>query len=148
MSDTSQIGAPLPPFPHDEAADASSLRTIVMLCYVLFLIACVNGVTAIAGIIIAYVKRHDAMNTIWESHFNNLILVFWVMVAAFFVALISFPVSVLSLGLWVSGDFVWPAFSAFAAPVLFWMFAAPLLLIWFFYRIIRGLIHASENRAY
>ena len=76
MSETSRAGAPPPQLPQSEAPDMASLRTIVMLCYVLFLIACVSGVTAIAGVIIAYVKRHDAVGTIWESHFNNLILVF------------------------------------------------------------------------
>ncbi len=66
---------PIPPAPPTmrQANDTASLRSIVMLCYVLFLIACVNGVTAIAGVIIAYVKRHDAMGTIWQSHFKNLI---------------------------------------------------------------------------
>ena len=136
------------PLPGQSDSTQSHLRTLALVCYVLFLVSFFNGLTAIAGVIIAYVKRRDAAGTIWQSHFNNLILVFWVMVAAFFVALISFPVSLVSLSLWVSGNFVWPAFSAFAAPVLFWMFVAPLLLIWFFYRIIRGLIHASENRPY
>jgi len=136
------------PLPDQTDSRQSHLRSLALVGYVLFLVSFMNGLTAIAGVIIAYVKRRDAAGTIWQSHFGNLILVFWVMLAAFLLALISFPVSVLSLGLWLSGDFVWPAFSAFAVPVLFWMFAGPLLLIWFFYRIIRGLIHASENRAY
>ena len=80
MSDTSQAGATPPQLPDSIAAQTSSLCSMVVLCYVLFLIACVNGITAIIGVIIAYVKRRDAAGTIWESHLNNLILVFWVMV--------------------------------------------------------------------
>ncbi|SRR5258708_33132781 len=62
--------------------------------------------------------------------------------------LISFPISFVSLTLWFSGNFVRPAFSVFALPVLIWMLVLPILVIWFFYRMIRGLIRASENRPY
>src|SRR6266481_9002064 len=101
----------------------SILRSLAMLCYVLFLVLFFNGLTAIVGVIIAYIKRHDAAGTIWQSHFDNLILVFWVMLAVCLVGLISFPISLVSLTLWFSGDFVWPAFSVFALPVLVWMLA-------------------------
>ena len=60
----------------------------------LFLIACVNGVTAIIGVIIAYVKRRDAVGTIWDSHFNNLILVFWVMVGAAILGFLTWPIAI------------------------------------------------------
>ena len=144
MSDTSQIGAPPPPFPHDEAADASGLRSITMLCYVLFLIACVNGVTAIAGVLIAYVKRHDAMGTIWESHFNNLILVFWVMVGATLLFFLSWPVA---FGWWFANGFVW-LWPTAVLPLLFGFILFPVLGIWYLYRVIRGLIRAGEDRVY
>lgn len=144
MSDTSQIGAPPPPFPHDEAADASSLRSIAMLCYVLFLIACVNGVTAIAGVIIAYVKRQDAKGTIWESHFNNLILVFWVTVGATLLFFLSWP---FAFGWWFATGFVWP-WPTPALPLLFGFILFPVLVVWYLYRIIRGLIRAGEDRVY
>ena len=143
MSDTSQAGAPPPPLPHSEAHDSTSLRTIVMLCYVLFLIACVNGVTAIAGIIIAYVKRHDAVGTIWVSHFNNLILVFWVMVGATLLFFLSWP---FAFGWWFTNGFVWAPTLVF--PLLFGFILFPILAIWYLYRIIRGLIRAGEDRVY
>jgi len=136
--------APLP----NQAGTQQHLRSLALLCYVLFLVSFFNGLTAIVGVIIAYIKRRDAAGTVWQSHFDNLILVFWVMLAICLVGLISFPISLVSLTLWFSGDFVWPAFSVFALPVLVWMLALPILVIWFFYRMIRGLIHASENRPY
>jgi uncharacterized membrane protein len=130
------------------AAGQSSLRGLVLLCYVLFLLGLFNGLTAVAGVIIAYVKKRDAAGTVWQSHFDSLILIFWVALAFFTLMLISLPVSFVSLALWVTGDFVWPAFSSFAFPVLLWMLVGPVLLIWFLYRIIRGLIRASEDRPY
>lgn len=138
---------PLPP-PSQPAAAQSNLRGLVVVCYVLLLAAVLNGLTALAAVIIAYVKRRDSVGTVWQSHFDNVILVFWVMLAYFTILLITFPVSFVSLALWLRGDFVWPAFSGFALPVLMWMIVGPALLIWFIYRMIRGLIHANEDRAY
>jgi uncharacterized membrane protein len=145
MSDTSQAGATPPQLPHSEANDIASLRSIVMLCYVLFLIACVNGVTAIAGVIIAYVKRHDAMGTIWASHFNNLILVFWVMVGATLLFFLSWP---FAFGWWLANGFIWLSAATAVFPLLFGFILFPVLAVWYLYRVIRGLIRAGEERSY
>lgn len=136
--------APLP----KQAGAEQHLRSLALLCYVLFLASFFNGLTAIVGVIIAYIKRRDAAGTVWQSHFDNLILVFWVMLAICLVGLLSFPISLVSLALLFSDDFVWPAFSVFTLPVLIWMLVLPIMVVWFFYRMIRGLIHASENRPY
>ena len=144
MSDTSQVGA-TPPLPHDEAVDASGLRSITMLCYVLFLIACVNGITAIAGVLIAYVKRHDAVGTIWEGHFNNLIQVFWVMVGATLLFFLSWP---FAFAWWFANGFVWLWAPTAVLPLLFGFILFPALAVWYLYRVIRGLIRAGEDRAY
>src|SRR5258705_12535689 len=135
MSDTSELGATPPQLPGGEIADATSLRSLVILCYVLFLLACVNGVTAIVGVIIAYVKRHDAVGTIWESHFNNLILVFWVMVGATLMFFLSWP---FAFEWSFTNGFVWAPTLVF--PLLFGFILFPVLAIWYLYRIIRGLI--------
>ena len=138
---------PLPP-PSQPAAAQSNLRGLVLLCYVLFLLSVVNGLTAFAGVIIAYVKRRDAAGTVWLSHLDNLILVFWVILAYFVILMMTFPAAFVSLALWLTGNFVWPAFSGFALPVLMWMIVGPVLLVWFIYRMIRGLVHANENAPY
>ena len=119
-----------------------------MICYVLYLVAFINGLTAIIGVIIAYIKKPDAIGTVWESHFKNLIVVFWVMLAALIIGLVTFPISLLSMGALYDGDFVWPALSAFALPLLLWIFIFPVLIIWFLYRMIRGLIRAADDRPY
>jgi uncharacterized membrane protein len=136
--------ASTPPAPRGDAAGAFDLRGHAIAAYVLFLLAWMNGITAIIGVILAYVKRREAAGTIWRSHFDNLILVFWVVVGGFFLGLLTWPVT---LGVLVVQ---WPVFwpPAFTLPLLFAAVAFPLLVFWSFYRTIRGLIRAIEERAY
>ena len=149
MSDTSPTPpsqpAPAPQLPAD-------LRPLVIACYFLFLIACINGLTAIIGVAIAHARRRDAGGTIWQSHFDNLIMVFWVMVAAALIAMLSWP-----LGIWAavsaafvdhsSGILIWPPY-LFVFPIVFALVILPALVLWYFYRTLRGLIRATESRPY
>jgi uncharacterized membrane protein len=154
MADTSSGNVPPAPLNGREPDEArrSSLRTTVMICYVLYLVALLNGLTAIIGVIIAYIKRSDAAGTVWKSHFDSLILVFWVLFATLAIGLVTFPLSLYSLAAVFQNDFdlafLWQAWSAVALPILLWMFVIPVLLVWSLYRMIRGLISASENRPY
>ena len=136
---------PIPPAPpRDAAGGASDLRSLTIVCYVLFLLGSVNGLTAIVGVIIAYVKRRDAEGTIWQSHFNNLVLVFWVMVAAAVLGFLTWPIAIGAL--LASWPIFWPP--ALTLPFAFWFLGIPLLALWYLYRVVRGLIHASEERPY
>jgi uncharacterized membrane protein len=119
-----------------------------MICYVLYLIGPFTGLTAIIGIVIAYIKKPDAVGTIWESHFRNLILVFWVMLAAFVAGLATLPVWLYSIATLAENDFSWSAISALAFPLAALMFAYIGLFVWFLYRMIRGLIRAAEDRPF
>jgi uncharacterized membrane protein len=100
--------------------------------------------TAIVGVIIAYVKRRDAAGTFWQSHFSNLILVFWMAVAAAVLGFLSWPIAIGAvLAAW---PIFWPP--ALTLPFAFWFLGIPLLALWIVYRLLRGLIHASEERPY
>jgi uncharacterized membrane protein len=127
----------------------TSLRALAIVGYGLFLLAMMNGLTAIAGVLLAYIKRDDARGSIWLRHFENMITVFWVMLfgalAAILLHLLLFPIS---LGLLLSGQFVWPAISLFTVPFFLTLAIWPILFVWFLYRVIRGLLHAIDNRAY
>ena len=148
MAETSGWNPNPAPVPEPPQSLHSGLRTTVMICYVLYLVAFINGVTAIIGVIIAYVKRSDAAGTVWQTHFDNLIFTFWVLLAAFVLMLATLPVSLFSLAALFQQDFAWPAISALAFPMLLWMLIFPVLFIWFLYRMIRGLIRAADDRAY
>jgi uncharacterized membrane protein len=144
MSDTPPAGA-APKFPAPEAFGNTSLRSLAILGYVLFLLACFNGFTAIIGVIIAYVKRRDAAGTIWHSHFTNLILVFWVTIGGALLGVLSWPIA---FGTLFARHFfwLWPPTAVF--PLFFGFLILPLLALWYLYRIIRGLIRAGEDRPY
>lgn len=147
MSETSP--APMPPAPHappdDAMGGASDLRSLAIVCYVLFLLAWMNGITAIVGVAVAYVKRRDAAGTVWQSHFANLILVFWVMVAGAILGMLTWPVA-LGAMLAQGWPFFWPP--VFALPLLVGGLIFPILALWYLYRVIRGLIRAMDERPY
>jgi uncharacterized membrane protein len=126
-------------------ADDSSLRTMAMIGYVLLLVSCVNGLTAIAAVIIAYVKKGDAAGTVWQSHMHNIIVVFWVMALACTIGILTWP---LAFGFFLARHFAWASVSVLSVPFLFWFVIFPIFLIWFFYRTIRGIVRASESCAY
>lgn len=100
----------------------SDQKTLVVVCYVLFIFGIVNGFTALVGAIVAHVKRGSSAAP-WRSHYDNMITVFW-----------------LSLVVFISG---W---------ILHWILIGFIVLgvlaIWYLYRTIRGLILASEGRPY
>ncbi|HEY2033426.1 MAG TPA: hypothetical protein VGH02_07025 [Rhizomicrobium sp.] len=123
---------------------ASDTRLLVIICYALFILVFTNGLTSIVGVVLAYVKRADARGTIWESHFTNLIHVFW---TGFVFFVVFFSAALFGVaGLWHTA-----ITDNFAAPVL----VLPLLgavfvvyVVWYLYRIVRGLLFALENKAY
>jgi len=110
--------------PAGEAAAPENLRLFTIVVYALYIAAFCNGLTAIIGVIIAYVKRGDARGTIYESHFTNAIEVFW----------ISLVIGLIAIPLW------------------FLFFLGALihlgLIVWYLYRSIKGLVRALDGRAY
>ena len=57
--------------------ELAGLKNIVLVVYALQALSFLWGVTAIIGIVIDYVKREDAVGTIYESHFDWQIRSFW-----------------------------------------------------------------------
>jgi uncharacterized membrane protein len=131
--------APTPPPSSD-----TSFRILALLGYGLFVLACTNGFTAIVGVVIAYIKRGEARGTIWESHFSNMIVVFWsavVVTVAFFAAVAWGAVTIFAtdpprapLDLIGFGAGIYVGMVAFA--------------VWYLYRTIRGFIRALDGKAY
>ncbi len=110
---------------HAAPAQGADERAMVLAVYGLYLFAVFScGIAGIAGVIIAYVKRGDAMGSMWESHFENQIDAFWVWLALSVTGLVLIPA--LGLGL----------------AVIFFAF------VWFLYRAVKGLVRALESRPY
>ncbi len=100
-----------------------SARTTAIIIYLLYLAALVNGITAIIGVVLAYVKRDDVRGTAYEGHFNNAIEIFWVFL----------------IGMCV------------AVPLCFILVGIPLVIllyVWVLFRTVKGLVRAIDGKPY
>lgn len=106
------------------AVDQDNGRIMAIVAYVLFLIGWPTlHLSTIGGVILAYVEKDDYRGTVWETHFEAMIYTFWV----------SLVIGVI------------------AVPLCFVLVGVPImigLVIWFLYRIIRGLVRAIESKPY
>ncbi len=115
---------------------ATEDRTMPVVCYALYLLAFATGVTAIAGLVIAYAQR-AAAGPVMQSHYTFLIRTFWiglaVMIAGGVICGVGALLTVILIGF----------------PILA---AGSLLLaaggIWFGVRAIVGLVYVSRGEAY
>jgi uncharacterized membrane protein len=137
--------------PRAEAPAGEDLRAILLIAYSLLVLATFNGLTAIAAVVLAYIKRDAARGTLWESHFRNIIHVFWI---AVFVSL-----AMLALAVPVFGGLAFSLITTDGHPpaaAIGWaMMLVPVFLmgggiffVWFLYRTLRGLIHTIEARPF
>jgi len=98
-------------------------RTTAIIVYLLYLAALINGLTAVIGVILAYVKRDDVRGTIYESHFDNAIEIFWIFLAGMLVAV---PLCFVVIGF----------------PLVF------ALYVWVIFRTVKGVVRAVDGRPY
>jgi uncharacterized membrane protein len=134
-----------------EPRDENGLRSAVLIAYALFLLAPINGLTAIAGIVVVYLKREEARGTIWQSHLRNLLWVFWVSVLFFAAAamLVLPGLATLLFALFETNGnppagLVGGLLAALPALAL----ASLLFGVWYLYRTIAGLVRAVDGQPY
>ena len=96
-------------------------KNLVLVVYILQAAAFVVGISAIAGIIVNYLKQDEVRGTWLESHFDWQIKTFWYSLAGFFIGFILMIVLV--------GWLVMLATS-----------------IWVIYRIVKGWLAFNEGR--
>ena len=98
-----------------------SLKTLTLVVYALQALAFLNGITAIVGIVINYIKREETAGTWLESHFRWQIRTFW-------------------FGL------LWAAVGAILFIVVVGWFVLMADAIWIIYRIVKGWLNLNEGR--
>ncbi len=101
---------------------AQSARNLILAVYILQAAGLAAGITAVAGVIINYLKRDEARGTVYESHFTWQIRTFW----------------------WA---LLWLAVGSILAEVLIGFVVLAVAGLWYLYRIARGLIAWSRSRA-
>jgi uncharacterized membrane protein len=128
MSDAFPSPSSMPPNTTGSAPEESAVQ-ITHVIYALYALGLVTaGLLAVAGLIIAYVKRDDVAGTYLKSHMDWLIPTFWW--SLLWIALVWVMV-ILTIGIglivaWIPWGIVW---------------------IWGAYRIIKGWLRLSEKRA-
>ena len=96
-------------------------RTYVMAMYALLALGLLTFVMPVAGIILAYVKRGDMSDSVYNNHADYLIKTFWGGLAGFILSKLT---ALIGLG----------------AVVLF------LVSVWFVYRLAAGFIKLTDNK--
>lgn len=113
------MNKPLLQPPHDP-----NQRTIMIVVYVLFGLGVIfGGLPAIAGVILAYIKRQDMLpNSLYHNHLTFLIRTFWGSVAG---TVIGFILSFIGIGILV-------------------LFAVG---IWYLFRVIYGFVKLMDEKS-
>ena len=96
-------------------------RTYVMAMYALFALAFATFVMPVAGIILAYVKRGDMSDSVYNNHADYLIKTFWGGLVGFILSKIT-------------------AFIGIGYVLLF------LVSVWFAYRLAAGFVRLTDNK--
>ncbi len=107
---------------HDVQVVNSSSQRLTLIIYVLYLASFFVGITAIAAIIINYLKKDEVANTYLASHFRWQIRTFWFGVLWAAIGVVTLAVGVGAIVLILNG-------------------------IWMLYRMIRGLLALNERKA-
>ena len=111
-----------PSFTHDDSEQEPSNKNVTMLIYILLALGFVSGgLTAIAAVIINYIKRDDVRGSWLEGHFRWQINTFWFGLLWTIIALLT----------WI---------------VLLGWFTGALVTIWLVYRIAKGAIYLNDNK--
>ena len=129
------------------AEDGGAPRIFALVCYGLLLLACTNGLTAVVAVVLAYIKRDDVRGTLFESHFSNVITVFWASVAFVVAFIAAAGLGVITVFGTAHGNepHLGPQLIGFAAAI--WL-ACVCFGVWYLYRTIKGFIRALDGRAY
>ncbi len=116
MTDPNQSAAPV----HEEPSSAPD-PLMAHITYGLYAVGFLNGLTAIVGVVIAYVRRPDVRGTYLESHFTYLIRTFWM---SLLYGIICTLLLIIGIGF-----------------ILFFALA-----IWVIYRIVKGWIRLADAK--
>lgn len=113
----------IPASPDEKERRRDPARNLAVAVYILQALApFTSGLTALAGIIVNYIKQDDVSHTWVEPHFRWQIRTFWI---AFAWSLVGFITLVIGIG---------------------WIIML-VTLIWFIYRVVRGALALNDGKA-
>jgi len=96
-------------------------KTLAIIVYILQIAAIFNGITAIIGVIINYLKLKEVKGTWLESHFHWQIRTFWY-------------------------SLVWSVIGMLTYIFIIGIFILLFTAIWLIYRVVKGFIRLQEHK--
>jgi uncharacterized membrane protein len=131
-------------------ATADQERLLAVLAYGLYLLSFAGGFSLVIGAIIAVVRKPHARGSIYESHYRNMLVVVFVMLAFGGLLLAAAMGGILNLlfAYWADPvSLFWPlSLSAMAIP--FAALCSLFLGLWFYWRVLRGFILVLDEKPY
>jgi len=101
--------------------DSDKARNLLLITYVLYGLSLINGLTAVAGVIIAHIKVNEVTDTFLQSHYRWLIRTFWIGLIA---GVISAVLTIIFIG--------------------FLLMAV--VFLWYIYRLVKGFLRFNDNK--
>lgn len=102
-------------------AELEKLRQYTLIVYILQAVGVFLPITALAAVIMNYIKRDEVQGTIYQSHFDWQIRTFW---WALGLSIVGGLTVIIGLGLLVLAG----------------------LTVWYLYRVIKGLVRFNDGR--
>ena len=134
------------------ALDAGEERNWVLALYGLFLVGpATSGLTALVGVVLAHLRLDAARGSAYEGHYRNLILVFWVCLAAVLIAgalfIAGLAGSVMAL---ILSRPDYHAYGLFQSMLMLGLTLVGLMIvcIWYYWRLIVGFIRILDDKPY
>ncbi|HUO03413.1 MAG TPA: hypothetical protein VMU31_11575 [Rhizomicrobium sp.] len=128
-----------------------SERNSVLIAYGLYLLGAMSGgLTTLGGMVLAYARLDGARGTPYESHYRNMLLVFWVWLAVIVVAgmLVIAGVTGVAFSFLAVGPI--GGLSLIPAGFALWLIGMGVLgtIIWYYWRLVRGLVLSLDDKPY
>jgi uncharacterized membrane protein len=129
----------------------NSERNTVLIVYGLYLLGLfTGGFSTLIGVILAHIRLEPARGSLYESHYRNMILVFWVWLAVVAVAG-AFAFAGIA-GLAFSLIASWPYFGLALIPAGFtvWLMLLGVAVagLWYYWRLIKGLALVLDDKPF
>jgi len=124
-------------------------RIYLLFAYGLFLLAVLHPALTFVGFIIALVRERQVHDPLYESHYRNLLTVFYAVLAFILLMLVAALFGMMGWamsGFWHPGFFFWwwPMPMMWPLMGLIWLVVG----IWYLWRVVRGFIRALEEKPY
>ena len=129
----------------------NSERSMVLVVYGLYLLGLfTGGFSTLVGVILAHIRLEPARGSLYESHYRNMILVFWVWLGVVVIAGSFAFAGIAGLALSLISSWPWFSLSLIPAGFAVWLLLMGIAFaaIWYYWRLLKGLVLVLDDKPY